>query len=172
MRSSLVITAFMVTLGACGTVAEQDLVAGGPVQGSDDASAATTLSSLPVTTLPAIDSEAILAASGFHRCPADGPPPPGDIGEERGLELLHAAVEAGISRGGSPGGNGYLPAIDLMVLDEPSLTTLAGFADPDELCVDGVDPMTTWRPDLKHWRDRAGGGWARGPRPASMQSRA
>lgn len=95
---------------------------------------------LPVTTRPVIDSAAILEASGFERCPGLGYPLEGDLGAERGQELLDAVFAAGIASGGSPGGEGQLPYVDLYVLDEPSLATLAKLADPSELCVNGADP--------------------------------
>lgn len=133
----------MFAVTACGTDPDPTLVASGSAPQDETSEASTTTSSsdaLPVTTRPEIDSDAILTASGFKRCPESGPPTESDITVERGQELLYAAIHAGISQGGSPGGDGYLPMIDLYVLDETSLMTLAGIADPSELCVNGAVP--------------------------------
>lgn len=90
------------------------------------------------TTVALIDSQAILDRYGFTRC--DGVADPGDITAERGQEILFAAVDAGIAQGGSPGGDGSKAVIFLFVADDPSLATLAGIAQPAEVCVTGQDP--------------------------------
>lgn len=143
MRTSILGLAVAALLVSCGTNAEPTLVAGDDTANADVAQLTTTtspLDDLPVTTLPPIDADAILAASGFQRCPASGYALEGDITAERGQELIYSAVETGIGQGGSPGGEGQLTRLDLFVLDEASLATLATFAEPDELCVEGADP--------------------------------
>ncbi|MEZ5378315.1 MAG: hypothetical protein R2733_17560 [Acidimicrobiales bacterium] len=66
--------------------------------------------------------------------------PKGDTTVERGQELATTAIEAGIGAADSLGGDGTLPMLRLNVLDETTLSTLATFADPEELCVKGADP--------------------------------
>lgn len=113
---------------------------GGHVDASEaPAGAATTTGpegAAPTETL--IDSQAILDRYGFTRC--DGVAEPGDITAARGQEILFAAVDAGIAQGGSPGGDGSKAVIFLLVVDDPSLATLAGIAQPAEVCVTGQDP--------------------------------
>lgn len=96
-------------------------------------------STIATTTAPGlIDTQALLERFGFTVC--DGVPPAGDLTAERGQAILFAAIDAGIAGGGSPGGDGSRATISLFVLDEASLSTLAGLAEPSEVCVSGQDP--------------------------------
>lgn len=87
-----------------------------------------------------VDSDAILTASGFQRCP-DGPfhvDPPIPVSDE----VLSAIIESGIGSGwGAPSApDGVGARIHLFVLDEASLATLADITTPEGICVDGEDP--------------------------------
>jgi hypothetical protein len=77
------------------------------------------------------------------------------ISHERREQILEQAVDAGIAGGGTLG-DGGLVNVDLYVLDEPSLATLASIADPDEVCVSGQDPADYVEPGPQR---EAGEGW-------------
>ena len=100
--------------------------------------AGTTRASTTVSTVPLIDSAAIRARYGFGIC--GDSPLPGSATEARGVEIIHASVEAGIAQGGSPGGDGQRARLGMFVLDDPSLAALAEIATPAEVCVTGQDP--------------------------------
>lgn len=128
---------------ACGSGVEHQQA--DSLDATDSTTTATTVEPSTATGAEAqhpdaglIDTQEILDRHGFVVC--DGIPPVGEVPPGRGVEIIHAAVDAGIASGGGAGGDGYLPSVSLFVLDDPSLSALAEIADPSEACINGQDP--------------------------------
>lgn len=84
-----------------------------------------------------IDVDALLKKYGFVLC--ESPIPNNDLSDERRHEIYDEMVSQDLGAGGALD-PGYRVQLELYVLDEPTLSSLAGFASPAEVCVSGGDP--------------------------------
>ncbi len=122
---------------ACSTDSDSSSITTAASQASTATSTAQTTSTEASSTSEHVDVDALLVQYGFERC---GHREPNDqLTDERREELFRATAAAGLGHGATfePGSRVLL---QLYVLNEEALKTLATLVDPSEVCVDGADP--------------------------------
>lgn len=124
---------------SCSTTTDttQPLTSGDAASIGVSASAADIVSAVPSTTSePLGETLAALRSTGFKRC--DGTPTPDGLTRSQREDILDRVMEAGLAQGGGTI-RGQRVALDLDVLDWPTLTELAELIDPELVCVRGQD---------------------------------